>query len=70
MEYLENRLRNFIQKKYGRKMRLPRTRFVRWTVLFLLYGLFTPLMTSKSKKMNKAVSKQSKQFLLLFYFLI
>ena len=70
MDYLENRRRNFIQKKYGRKMRLPRTRFVCWTVPFLLYGLFTPLMTSKGKKMNKALSKQSKQFLLLFYFLI
>ena len=24
VEYLENRIRNFIQKKYGRKIRLPR----------------------------------------------
>ena len=68
MDYLENRHRNFIQKKYGRKIRLPRTRFLRWTVIFLLYGLFTPLMTSKGKKKNKAVSKQSKQFLLIFLF--
>ena len=33
------------------------------------YGLFTPLMTPKVKKRtNKALSKQSKQFLLLSYF--
>ena len=34
-----------------------------------LYGLFTTLMTPKGKKrINKALSKQCKQFLLLFYF--
>ena len=67
VDYLENWCRNLIQKKYGRKRRLPRTRFVLWTVIFLLYGLFTPLMTPKGKKrINKALSKQSKQFLLLF----
>ena len=31
---------NFIQKKYGRKRRLPRTRFVLWTVIFLFVGTF------------------------------
>ena len=35
VNYLENRLRNFIQKKCDRIRRLPRTRFVLWTVIFL-----------------------------------
>ena len=38
--YLENRRHNFIQKKYGRKRRLPRARFVLWTVIFLFVGTF------------------------------
>ena len=44
VNYLENRHRNFIQKRYGRNRRLPRTH------VFFLYGLFTPFMTPKSKK--------------------
>ena len=43
VDYLENRHRNFIQKKYGRNRRLPRARF-------FLYRLFTPSMTPKGKK--------------------
>ena len=50
--YLENRRRNFTQKKYGRKRCLPRTNN------FL-----------KIKK-NRALYVQSKQFLLLLYFLV
>ena len=39
------------------------TRFVLWTVIFFLYELFAQLMTPKGKKrINKAPSKQSKQF--------
>ena len=42
--------------------------FVLWTVIFL-YRLFTQLMISEGKKrINKALSKQSKQFFLLFLF--
>ena len=37
--YLENRCHNFIQKKYGRKRRLPCTRLVLWTVIFLFYTI-------------------------------
>ena len=59
-DYLESQRRNFIQKNYGRKRRLPHT-----------YEIFTALMTRKCKKINnEALSKQSKQFLLLFYFLV
>ena len=37
---------------------------------FFFLGLFAPLMTHKgNKRINKALSKQPKQFLLLFYFL-
>ena len=69
VDYLENRCRNFIQKNYGRKRRLPHTRVSFFGLqFFFLYGLFTPLMTPKGKK-NKALLKQSKQFLihLLFF---
>ena len=53
---------HFIQKKWGRKRGLSRTRFVLWTVIFLFfYGLFTLLMTTKGKK-RISLSKQSKQF--------
>ena len=41
MDYLENRRRNFIQKKYGRKMRLLRTRFVCWTTFFVVWTFYT-----------------------------
>ena len=34
VDYMENRCRNFIQKKYGRKRRLPRT------VIFLFARTF------------------------------
>ena len=37
---------------------------------FLFYELFTLLITRKRKKINKTLSMQSKQFLLLFYFLV
>ena len=52
---------NFIQKKYARKRRLvTHTRFVLWTVIFL-WTFYT---------IDKALPKQPKQFLLLFYFLV
>ena len=71
VDYLENWSRKFIQEKYGRKRRLVCTQ-VSFSGLqfFFLYGLSTLLMTPKDKKrINKALSKQSKQ-LLLFYFLV
>ena len=51
VDYLENRRRNFIQKKHGRKRHLPGTH-VSFSGLsfFLLYRLFTPSMTPKDKK--------------------
>ena len=49
VDYLENRHRNFIQKKYGKKTSAGLTRFIFWTVIFL-YGLFTLLTTPKGKK--------------------
>ena len=70
MDYLENRCRSFVKKKYDRKRCLPHTHFCYLDFNFIfLYGLFTTLMTPKGKKrINKALSKQCKQFLLLFYF--
>ena len=71
VDYLENCSRNFTQKIYGRKRRLVCTQ-VSFSGLqfFFLYGLSTLLITPKDKKrINKALSKQSKQ-LLLFYFLV
>ena len=43
VDYLENRYRNFIQKKYGRNRCLSPTHV-------FLHGLFTLFMTPKSKK--------------------
>ena len=40
VDYLENRYRNFIQKKYGRNRSVARTRFVFWTVIFLFVQTF------------------------------
>ena len=55
-----------IKRKYGRKRRLPRTHVsFSGQLFFFLYGLFTPFMAA-----FKALSKQSKQFLLFFYFLV
>ena len=53
-------------------MSAAHTRLVIWTVFFFfLYIPFTPLITSKRKqRINKALFKQSEQFLLLFYFLV
>ena len=66
VDCLENWCHSFIQNKYGRKRGLPCTH-----VLFFLFGLFSPFMTPRIKKrINKALSMQSKQFLLHFYFLI
>ena len=72
VDYLENRCRNFIQKKYAIKRCLPRTHVLFSELQFsFLYGMFIPLMAPKGKKrINKALSKKSKQFLLLFYFLV
>ena len=72
VDYLENWRRSFIEKKYDIKRCLPRTHVLFSELqFFFLYGLFTPLMAPKGKKrINKALSKHSKQFLLLFYFLV
>ena len=43
VDYSENRHRNFIQKKYGRKRHLMHTRFVLWTVTFLFVLTFCTL---------------------------
>ena len=40
VDYLENWCHNFIQKKYGRKRRLPCTSFALWTVIFLFVWTF------------------------------
>ena len=72
VDYLKNRRHNFIQKNYGRKIRLLSTH-VSFSGLyfFFLYRHFEVLMTPKRKKrINKAFSKQPIQFLLLFYFLV
>ena len=62
VDYLENRCRNFIQKKFCS---------LDCNFSFYSYRLFTPLMALKGKKIiNKALSKQCKQFLLPFYFLV
>ena len=64
VDYLKNLRRAFIQKKYGKKRRLPSTRISfsgQW--FFFLHGLFTPLITKgKKKRINKAVSKQLNSF--------
>ena len=54
--YLENRCHNFIEKKCGRKRRLPHTRFVLWTVVFLFVRTFYTCDDSQRQK-NKALSK-------------
>ena len=71
VDYLENCSRNFTQKIYGRKRRLVCTQVsFSGFQFFFLYALFNLFMTPKDKKrINKALSKQSKQ-LLLFYFLV
>ena len=52
--YLENSHCNLIQKKYGRKRRLSSTQILFSGLLFpFVYGIFTPLMTPKGKKINK-----------------
>ena len=71
VDYLENWRRSFIEKKYDRKRCLPRTHVLFSELqFFFLYGLFTPLTAKGKKRINKALSKHSKQFLLLFYFLV
>ena len=40
VDYLGNRHRNFIKKKYGRKRHLPQTRFIFCTVIFLFVWKF------------------------------
>ena len=70
VDHLKYRRHNFIQKNYGRKVHLLPTH-VSFSGLYfcLLYMHFAVLMTPKSKKrINKALSKQLIQFLLLFYF--
>ena len=70
VNYLENRCRNFIQKKYGRNRSVAHTRFVFWTVIFLfVQTLHRWLLLKVKKRKNKSVFKQTKQFLLLFHFL-
>ena len=72
MDYLENQCRNFIQKEYGRKRRLSRTHFP--FSLDCNFSFDTEFLHCwwllKVKKINKALSMQSKQLLLLFYFLV
>ena len=73
VDYLGNWHSNFIQNKYGRKRRLPRTHvFFCGLQFFFFYGLSIPLMTPKGKKrINKALAKKSRQqFLLFFIFMI
>ena len=71
VNYLENRCHNFIQKKYDRNRRLPRTHVSFSGLQFsFLCGLLTPLMKVVKKRIYKTICNQSKQFLLLFYFLV
>ena len=72
VDYLENWRYNFIQNNIAEKdvYRTHKLRSLDCNFSFL-YGLFTPLWLLKVKKrINKAFSKQSKQFLLLFHFLV
>ena len=62
VDYLKNWRRNFIQKE---KTSAAHTRFVIWTVIFL----FVRTSDAVADLYLKA-KKKSKQFLLLFYFLV
>ena len=70
VNYLKNWHCNFIQKKYGRNRRLPHTHM--FCSLVCDFSFCTDSLhhgwLQKVKKMNKSLSKQSKQSLLLFSF--
>ena len=70
VDYLEIRHCNFIQKKYGRKRHLLHRRFVLWLYFFCMIFLHSWWLLKVKKIANKALSKQSKQSLLLFHFLV
>ena len=70
VDCLENLRHNFIQKKYGRKRRLPHTRAsFSGLSCFFLCGRFTPLTTSKCKKIKLSpCSLNSFYYFLFFWF--
>ena len=62
VDYLGNRHRNFIQKKYRRNKRLPHTH------VFFLYKLFTPFVTPRKYIGLSPSSLNSFYYFFIFWF--
>ena len=72
VNYLENRCHNFIQKKYDRNRRLPRTHVSFSGLQFsFLCGLLTPLMKVVKKEYIRlsVISLNSFYYFFIFWFI-